>query len=198
MGQVRCVRQICAPLRASFANWSCGGTRERIEPAVSSSKISAGLLLFRRRGQGLEYFLVHPGGPYFANKHEGVWTAPKGLVEAGEDLLSAARREFHEETGFSAAPPFLPLGHVKQKSGKTTYLWAFEGDCAPEQLVSNTCEIVWPPHSRKKLTIPEIDRGGWFGEEEARALIRAEQQVLIERLDAVLSFPTVIQRHKPT
>jgi predicted NUDIX family NTP pyrophosphohydrolase len=145
--------------------------------------------MFRRSKEGLEVFLVHPGGPYWEHKEQGVWTVPRGQVENGEDLLTAAQREFEEETGFIAAPPLLALRSVRQKSGKTTHAWAFEGDCDPACLVSNTCSIVWPPRSGQKITIPEVDRGGWFTLDEARSLIREEQRAFLQRLsDVVASF----------
>ncbi|SEB54382.1 NUDIX hydrolase [Terriglobus roseus] len=154
-----------------------------------STTTSAGLLMFRRSERGLEVFLVHPGGPYWQHKNLGVWTVPRGQVEDGEDLLTAAQREFQEETGFMAAPPSLGLRSVRQKSGKTTHVWAFEGDCDPAGLVSNTCSIVWPPRSGQEISIPEIDRGGWFTLDEARPLIREEQRVLLQRLGDVLAAP---------
>jgi predicted NUDIX family NTP pyrophosphohydrolase len=148
---------------------------------MKPAKRSAGLLMYRER-QGLEVFLVHPGGPFWAAKDRGAWTVPKGEYEPGEEALAAARREFQEETSFAAAGPFLELGTVRQKSGKTVTAWAFAGDCDPSQLVSNTCEIEWPPRSGKLLKIPEIDRGRWFGLEEARDWIRAEQVELLDML----------------
>jgi predicted NUDIX family NTP pyrophosphohydrolase len=138
--------------------------------------------MFRRTEIDDEVFLVHPGGPYWAKKGKGFWTLPKGECEPGEDLLDTARREFHEETGFHSAQPFLDLGSVQQKSGKTVFAWAFEGDCDPAQLTSNTCEIQWPPRSGKHLIIPEIDEGEWFTLKRAHTFIRAEQQPLLDRL----------------
>ena len=151
-----------------------------------STAVSAGLLLFRKRSNRLEVFLVHPGGPFYARKDAGFWTVPKGLVEPGEDLLTTAQREFTEETGFTPAPPFLELGAVRQKSGKTTHVWAFEGDCDPSHMVSNTCQITWPPNSGRLLTIPEVDRGAWLSTERARTLVRDEQRVLLDRLPQAL------------
>src|ERR1700712_4831805 len=104
-------------------------------------KRSAGLLMYRLTGQDVEVFLVHPGGPIWAKKNEGYWTLPKGEYEVDEDPLSAAKREFHEETGFTAGGEFVELGSVRQKSGKLVTAWAFQGDCNPVELVSNTCEI---------------------------------------------------------
>ena len=142
--------------------------------------------MFRRRGARLEFFFVHPGGPFFAKKDAGVWTVPKGRVEADEDLLVTAQREFTEETGFHSSPPFLEIGTVRQKSGKIVHVWAFEGDCDPSLLISNTCEITWPPNSGRTQTIPEIDRGAWFDEEQADARIREEQRPLLGRLASAL------------
>src|SRR5665213_1923923 len=104
-------------------------------------KRSAGLLMYRRRADRVEVFLVHPGGPYWTKKNEGSWTIPKGEYETDEEPLAAAISEFQEETGFNVSEPFIELGSVKQKSGKIVVAWAFEGNCEPTELVSNTCEI---------------------------------------------------------
>jgi predicted NUDIX family NTP pyrophosphohydrolase len=149
-------------------------------------KRSAGLVMFRRLKE-LEVFLVHPGGPIWAKKNEGAWTIPKGEYEEDENPLAAARREFEEETGFKAAGSFLDLGTIRQKSGKRVAAWAFEGDCDPANLKSNTCEIEWPPRSGRRLEIPEIDRGRWFSLEEAKQYIREEQSPLLDNLWRVLT-----------
>jgi len=148
-------------------------------------KRSAGLIMFRRLKDELEVFLVHPGGPIWAKKDEGAWTTPKGEYEDDEDPLAAAQREFEEETGFTATGEFLNLGTIKQKSGKRVTAWAFEGDCNPANLKSNTCEIEWPPRSGRRLEIPEVDRGRWFSIEEARRFIREEQRPLLDNLWAL-------------
>jgi predicted NUDIX family NTP pyrophosphohydrolase len=145
-------------------------------------KRSAGLVMFRRSAGGLEVFLVHPGGPLWANKDRGAWMVPKGEYEPDEPPLDAARREFEEETGFVATGEFLDLGTIRQKSGKLVTAWAFEGDCDPANLTSNTCEIEWPPRSGRNLEIPEVDRGRWFSLDEARNYIREEQQPLLDNL----------------
>jgi predicted NUDIX family NTP pyrophosphohydrolase len=145
-------------------------------------KQSAGLLMYRRSGEQLEVFLVHPGGPYWSKKNEGAWTLPKGEFEDGEEPLAAARREFYEETGFYADDPFLELGSIRQKSGKVVLAWAFEGDCNPEELKSNLCQIEWPPRTKRFVDIPEIDRGGWFSIPEAKERILPSQQPFLEAL----------------
>ena len=148
-------------------------------------KKSAGLLMYRRTAAGtLEVLLAHPGGPYWKAKDEGAWTLPKGEYEATEEALAAARREFAEETGFEAVPPFLPLGEIVQKSGKRITAWAFAGDCDPSRLVSNEFEIEWPPRSGRKQSYPEIDRVAWFGLDEARRKMNAAQGALLDRLAA--------------
>jgi predicted NUDIX family NTP pyrophosphohydrolase len=148
-------------------------------------KRSAGLLMYRRTGGKMEVFLVHPGGPFWAGKDAGAWTVPKGEYVEGEEPLDAAKREFSEETGFEAKGEFIDLGTVRQTSGKIVNAWAFEGDCDPGKLVSNTCEIEWPPRSGKRLEIPEVDRGAWFSLAEARERLLKSQlgflDVLVEK-----------------
>jgi predicted NUDIX family NTP pyrophosphohydrolase len=146
------------------------------------AKRSAGLLLYRRRNEALEVFLVHPGGPFWAKKDLGAWSIPKGEYAEDEDGLAAARREFEEETGFPAPANAIPLGELKQASGKLVTAWAAEGDCDPAKLASNTCEIEWPPRSGRKMEIPEVDRAAWFSIEEARRRILQSQLPVLDRL----------------
>jgi predicted NUDIX family NTP pyrophosphohydrolase len=153
-------------------------------------KRSAGILVYRRREGALEVFLVHPGGPFWAKKNLGAWTIPKGEYLEAEPPLDAAIREFEEETGVAMRGEFAELGTVTQASGKIVSAWACEGDLAPEKLISNSCEIEWPPRSGQSITIPEVDRGGWFRLEEARRRIFAAQQPFLERLEKLLDGRT--------
>lgn len=148
---------------------------------------SAGLLLFRRRGGALEVFLAHPGGPFWKSKDAGAWTIPKGLTEEGEEPLAAARREFQEETGIVPREPFIPLGSIRQKSGKTVHAWAWEGDADPSAVTSNEVRAEWPRGSGRWLTFPEIDRCEWFSPDAAREKINPAQAALIDRLTAALA-----------
>lgn len=141
---------------------------------------SAGIVLYRRRPE-VEIFLIHMGGPIWARRDEGAWSVPKGIVGAGEAPLVAAKREFQEETGFTLAGEFNPLGRFRQNSGKYISVWAAEGDCDPGQLVSQTFSMVWPPKSGKRQQYPEADRGQWFGREEALAKIVKGQKPVVER-----------------
>jgi predicted NUDIX family NTP pyrophosphohydrolase len=147
---------------------------------------SAGLLMYRYCGERLEVLLVHPGGPYFAKKDRGFWGIPKGLVDGGEDLLTAAQREFTEETGFTPQGPFISLGGVKRRTHKIVYAWAFEGDCDPEDLVSNTFEMEWPPRSGRLLQVPEVDRAAFFDLDEARAAIVSYQRRFLDELEGIM------------
>lgn len=155
---------------------------------------SAGLLLCRAqpRGQGftVEFLLVHPGGPYFANKDTGAWSCPKGLVEPGEQPLQTAVREFCEETGFGAPPgPFMSLGEIVQRGGKRVLGFAAVGDADPAALRSNTFELEWPPRSGRRQRFPEVDRAAWFELSAARTKILPAQIPLLERALAGLLQP---------
>ena len=142
-------------------------------------KTSAGLLLYRHHDGGVQVLLVHPGGPFWAHKDDGVWSIPKGEFGPDEDPLAAAQREFTEETGFTAAGDFVPLTPLKQPSGKVVHAWAIAGDCDPALVRSNTFEF-------KGREYPEIDRAAWFGLAEARKKILRGQVGFLDELDAQL------------
>jgi predicted NUDIX family NTP pyrophosphohydrolase len=145
-------------------------------------KRSAGLLMYRRASHKLEVFLVHPGGPFWAKKDLGAWSLPKGEYRDQEDPLEAAQREFHEETGFVAQGRFVHLGERRQPSGKTLTAWAFEGNCDPAELTSGHFPLEWPPHSGRRIQVPEVDRAGWFTIKDARMRIVSGQVPFIDRL----------------
>lgn len=142
--------------------------------------------MYRRRDRRLEVFLVHPGGPFWAKKDLGAWSISKGEYAEGEAPLEAAIREFQEETGFAAQGEFLELGAVQQAGGKIVTAWAFEGDCDPDKLVSNNCQVEWPPRSGRMIEIPEVDRGGWFSISEANERILKSQAPFLTRLSALV------------
>jgi predicted NUDIX family NTP pyrophosphohydrolase len=149
-------------------------------------KLSAGILLYRLKDKKPEFFLVHPGGPFFRNKNEGWWTVPKGELLPDEKPLDAAVREFTEETGYRPLAPFTELTAIKQKAGKTVLCWATEGDFDPDKITSNRFEIEWPPKSGKKASFPEVDKAGWFNYDEAVKLINESQVSLLDELLQVL------------
>ena len=156
-----------------------------------AKKNSAGILLHRLRGSGIEVFLVHPGGPFWATKDAGAWSMPKGEFEAGEDPLEAAKREFKEETGFAVEGNLIELTPVKQPGGKVVYAWAVMGDCEAESIKSNTFSLEWPPRSGKRKEFPEVDRAGWFTPEVAREKILKGQLNFLEELKRMIENSSV-------
>jgi predicted NUDIX family NTP pyrophosphohydrolase len=151
------------------------------------AKVSAGLLLYRLRNGEPEVLLVHPGGPYWQKRDLGAWTLPKGEVGPEEDPLAAALREFKEETGFASCEPYRPLQPIRQKSGKRVHAWAFEGDCDPASLKSNTFSMEWPPKSGRPQEFPEVDRAEFFTIPHARQKINPYQARLLDELVTLLA-----------
>jgi predicted NUDIX family NTP pyrophosphohydrolase len=154
-------------------------------------KRSAGILLYRVRGDTVEVLLVHPGGPFWATRDLGAWTIPKGEYEQGEEPLAAARREFREETGHEppATDGLLELGTVRQRGGKVITAWAAEGDLDPDAIASGTFELEWPPRSGNRQAFPEVDRAGWFDPDTARQKLLPAQAELVDRLVAKVQGP---------
>src|SRR5579885_1434041 len=148
------------------------------------SEISAGILAFRRRPR-LEVLLAHPGGPFWRSRDEGAWSIPKGLVESG-DPLACARREFKEETGFSADGETIALAPLKQKSGKLVHAYAIEADFDLASFCSNEFEMEWPPRSGKRARFPEIDRVAYFPLATARKKILPGQRGFLDELETKL------------
>jgi predicted NUDIX family NTP pyrophosphohydrolase len=153
---------------------------------VTKQKLSAGLLMFRRRGGQMQVLLGHPGGPFWKKKDEGAWSIPKGEYDEAEHPLDAAKREFEEETGIKPHGEFIALDQIKQPSGKVITAWGFEGDCSPTEIRSNTFSMEWPPHSGLQQEFPEVDRGEWFTLNDARKRIVKGQIGFLERLVARL------------
>jgi predicted NUDIX family NTP pyrophosphohydrolase len=152
-----------------------------VKQAVSGRQ-SAGLLLYRRNGNGVEVLLGHPGGPFWRNKDLGSWSIPKGLIAEGEKPLAAARREFTEETGHRPRGKSLPLGEARQPGGKLVQAWAVEGDWDAALLKSNMFEMEWPPRSGRRHSFPELDRAEWFDLAEAQTKILKGQAIFLTRL----------------
>ena len=138
--------------------------------------------MYRVRKGALEVFLVHPGGPYWANRDLGAWSIPKGEYDPPEDPLEAAKREFEEETGLVATGRFLPLTPLKQRSGKVISVWAFKGDCDPTTVNSNSFTMEWPPRSGKQQFFPEVDRAEWFSISVAKGKINKGQVGFLDEL----------------
>lgn len=123
---------------------------------------------------------MHPGGPFWRGKDVGAWQIPKGELETGEDPEAAARREAEEELGVPVTVPLVPLGDIRQAGGKIVTAFAAEQDIDAAAIVSATIEIVWPPRSGRRLTIPEVDGARWFTLVEARKVMLPSQLPLLE------------------
>ena len=156
---------------------------------MKRNRQSAGILLYRRKNGRIEFFLVHHGGPFWANKDLGAWTIPKGELDEDEEPLVAAIREFEEETGKKLTGSFQELIPIIQKAGKMVYAWASEDDIDPASIQSNTYKIEWPPKSGKWQSYPEVDKAGWFAMEEAKEKINAAQIPFIDELAEKLNNP---------
>ncbi len=158
-------------------------------------KQSAGILLYRDRGQGVEVLLVHPGGPFWARKDAGAWSIPKGEFLEEEEPFAAARREFLEELGLPAPEGKTnDLGSVKQSGTKTVFAWAINADLDVSSIKSNSFELEWPPRTGQMKQFPEVDKAGWFTLDIAQARIVKGQIPLLQKLaDAIgVELPAAI------
>lgn len=151
-------------------------------------KISAGILLFKRKEGKFFYFLVHPGGPFWKNKDMGAWSIPKGETSEDENLLERAKTEFEEETGKTINGDFIELNSVTQKAGKKVFAWAVEGNVETSEMSSNMITIDWPPKSGRKMEIPEVDRWEWFSTDEAKQKINPAQAGFILQVEEIFSL----------
>jgi predicted NUDIX family NTP pyrophosphohydrolase len=150
------------------------------------NRISAGILLYRFIEKELQFFLVHPGGPFFKNKDLGHWTIPKGEPDESEDLPSCALREFREETGIAISGEMIELNPIQQKGGKKVFAWAMRGNLDPSKIESNLFELEWPYKSGKIQSFPEIDRAAWFSFEHSLEKINPAQQSLLHEAADIL------------
>ena len=149
------------------------------------SRESAGLLLYRNSPSGWQVLLVHPGGPFFRNKDLGAWSIPKGEVQAGEDHLAAALREFEEELGPAPSGPFHPLQPVRQRGGKVVMAWACRGDFDVTHIRGGSFSLEWPPRSGRVEDFPEIDRAEFFDLPTAAQKINVAQRSFLVELSSL-------------
>lgn len=152
--------------------------------------------MYRIRSGHLEVLLAHPGGPYWQKKDDGAWTFPRGEVHPDEEPVSAAIREFEEETGYAPREPFISLGNVHHRSGKVVHAWAFEGDLDPRSIKSNTFQIEWPPRSGQQQEFPEIDRASFFEIATASRKILPAEFPLLRTLECILEEQGLVQAEK--
>lgn len=154
------------------------------------AKQSAGILVYRKVGSGIEVLIVHPGGPFWAKKDKGAWSIPKGEFTDEENPLVAAKREFAEELGSSAPDGvYQEIGQTKTKSGKIIHAWALQGDLDIAAIKSNTFEMEWPPRSGQQQQFQEVDKAAWYPPQKAMAKLNPAQVVFVERLVEALGLP---------
>jgi predicted NUDIX family NTP pyrophosphohydrolase len=147
-----------------------------------ATRQSAGILLYRLKNNKPEFFLIHHGGPFWANKEEGAWSIPKGEYTSEEEPLAAAIREFKEETGTEISGDFIALTPVRQKAGKMVFAWAVEGTIDAATISSNSFKMEWPPKSGQWKSFPEVDKAAWFDLENALKMINPAQAGFINEL----------------
>ena len=147
---------------------------------------SAGILLFRERGEGIEVLLIRPGGPFWRNKDAGAWMIPKGAIEPGETPVEAALREFEEETGTRLEAVPFPLAKVRQSGGKNVEAFAVEGDLDESAVTSTHFEVEWPPRSGRMQSFPEVEQARWMTIDKARAMMLPSQLPLLDALEEKL------------
>lgn len=159
---------------------------------------SAGIVLYRRTAPGeplersVEILLVHPGGPFWANKDEHGWSIPKGEFDPGtEAAADAARREFVEELGRPAPTPPADVPPVildpLRAGRKTIHGVLVAGDFDPEPIASNTVEIEWPPRSGRRIDVPEVDRAEWYRLDTARTKLHKAQAPIVDLIVSALA-----------
>jgi predicted NUDIX family NTP pyrophosphohydrolase len=149
--------------------------------------VSAGILPWRRARTGLELFLAHMGGPFWAGREEGAWSIVKGELAQGEEPVAAALREFREETGLPLSGPLLPLAPIRQAGGKQVLAFAIEApDLDPAAVRSSTVAVEWPRGSGRYRRYPEVDRAAWLGPAEARRLLVKAQAALVDEIERLL------------
>lgn len=135
-----------------------------------STLVSAGCLITRAGPNGPEVLLVHARGATFRRPLFGI---PKGLVEPGETIEQAARREAEEETGLALVLG-RSLGSVRQKSGKIVH--AFAATVAPDSLDRIDARGRCIHHD------DENDVCRFYPVEEARTLMIEAQREFLDRL----------------
>jgi len=149
---------------------------------------STGILLYRRGRAGVEVFIAHMGGPFWARKDQRAWSIPKGEFAGSEDALAAARREFREEIGVDAPDvDYLELGDFRYSSGKVVTVFAAESDLEVGEVVSNTFEVEWPPRSGRIQAFAEVDDARWVSLPEARAKLVAGQLPALDALERLVA-----------
>jgi putative (di)nucleoside polyphosphate hydrolase len=107
------------------------------------------------------------------------WDLPKGIAELGESFVATAVRELYEETGLQVDSGSLQnLGVHAYLRDKDLALFAYKPAAMPDPASLHCLSLVRLPSG---ATMPELDRFGIFGWDEALALVgRNLARVLLE------------------
>lgn len=156
---------------------------------------SAGILLHRRSGDGVEVLIAHMGGPFWARKDDAAWSIPKGEYDPdGESATDAARREFREELGVDPPDaPYVELGTFAYSSGKRITVFAADGaGFAASDFVYGTFPLEWPPRSGRVQEFPEVDRAEWVATDAARTRLVKGQRPILDALERHLGTDAAV------
>lgn len=140
-------------------------------------KYSAGIIPFRVNSNNeLEFFVGHPGGIGWRNRE--YWAYLKGGVEAGENYVTAAIREFKEESGLSMedceSQMLIPLGTSLQNPKKTVIAYGLHyPNINPNDCHSNMAD---------NGLNPEIDAYRWLTYEELKKYTHQTHLIFYETL----------------
>ena len=128
--------------------------------AQPGKPVSCGTLVINPRG---ELLLGHATG----TSH---WDIPKGLRDAGESALQAARRELLEEMGLTFdAHLFEDIGVFAYRQDKMLHLFKVRAPVSLDRLDTLRCTSYFP-HYRTGKPVPEMDRYCWATRDQVSQL----------------------------
>lgn len=142
--------------------------------AATDKIVAAGAVVTRDGANGTEFLLVHRG-------YRADWTFPKGKVDPGEHVLTAAVREVREETGFAIelGVPLPTQTYKVEGRLKDSRYWI--GKLLSGEFVAND----------------EVDEIAWLNFDQAakRLTYKHDQEVLAAAAAARPTKPFMILRH---
>jgi bis(5'-nucleosidyl)-tetraphosphatase len=126
-------------------------------------KLAAGAVVFRRTDRGVRLLVLR------AYKN---WDFPKGMVEAGESELDAAKRECAEETGLSDLD--FPFGDAHKDT------LAYAGGKVARYFLGETEESAVRLPVSPELGRPEHHEWRWVSFDEAEELLPPRLAIVLD------------------